>query len=130
MTGYADPEQLVGTWLQQQTGLQVHIDPDITQFMPFNAPAGHIQRAAGEGDTVLTLDSVLIDVDWYAEYADHARDAAHQTWNLLRLSLPLHTFDSGVFVKSVATVSAPSWAPATGIYRRSAAYRVILHGLV
>jgi hypothetical protein len=130
MTGYADGELLVAEWLQNQVGAQVTADPDFLQFAPFQEPVGHVQRAPGEGDTVLTLDSMLLDVDWYAELADHARDCAHQTWNLLRLSLPLHTFDNGVFCTGVSTVTAPFWAPATGVYRRSAAYRVILHGLI
>ncbi|GAA0494770.1 hypothetical protein Ade02nite_19750 [Paractinoplanes deccanensis] len=130
MAGYADGELLVAEWLQAQLGAQVHADPDIAKHMPFHTPAGHVQRAAGEGDTALTVDSMILDVDWYAEDADPAREYAHRTWNLMRLNLPLHTFGNGVLCKAVFTISAPSWAPATGVFRRSAAYRVILHGLI
>lgn len=130
MAGYPDGELLVAEWLQAHLGAQVYADPDISRHMPFHSPAGHVQRGSGEGDTFLTLDSMILDVDWYAEEADHARDFAGRTWDLMRLALPQHTWASGVTVSGVRTISAPSWAPAIGVYRRSAAYRVILHGLV
>ncbi len=130
MAGYPDGEALVSRWLHEQTGAQVYDDPDISQYMPFREPVAHVQRAAGEGDTRLTLDSMILDVDWFAEVADRAREYARQAWSLLRFELPLTTFDNGIFVTGVQTISAPSWAPATGVYRRSAAYRVILHGLI
>nr|WP_221374401.1 hypothetical protein [Actinoplanes polyasparticus] len=130
MAGYADGELLVAQWLQQQVGAQVHADPDVTRYLPFSEPVGHVQRGAGEGDTQLTLDFMVLDVDWYADEADHAREYAHRTWNLMRFDLPRHVFGNGIFVTGVSTLSAPSWAPATGVYRRSAAYRIILHGVV
>lgn len=130
MAGYADGELLIAEWLQAQTGAQVYADPDISPYLPFSEPLGHVQRSPGEGDTKLTLDAMLLDIDWHCEVADHARDFAHQTWNLMRFTLPLHTFVGGTFVTGVRTVSAPSWAPASGAYRRSAAYMVYLHGLV
>jgi hypothetical protein len=115
--------------VHQQTSRKTWADP-VLPTNDFTAPLGHFQRAPGEGDTALTLDSVLLDVDWYARVADHARKAAEQTRSLLRLTLPLHTFAGGPFVKSVFTVTAPFWAPATGVFRRSATYRIFLHGLV
>ncbi len=130
MAGYPDGENLVTKWLQAQLGAQMTDDPDILQYAPFHEPLGHVQRAAGEGDTRLTLDSMILDIDWLAEVADHAREFAHRTWNLMRFELPLHTFDNGIFCTGVQTLSAPAWAPATGVYRRSASYRVILHGLI
>jgi hypothetical protein len=130
MAGYADGELLVGEWLQAQLGAQVVVDPDLTPYLPFEQPVGHVQRGAGEGDTKLTLDSMLLDVDWYSDVADHAREYAHQTWNLMRFELPLHTFTGGIFCTGVQTITSPFWGPATGTYRRSATYRVILHGLI
>lgn len=130
MAGYADGELLVAEWLQAQTGAQVHADPDISPYLPFSEPLGHVQRGVGEGDRQLTLDAMILDIDWYAELADQARDYAHRTWNLMRFTLPLHAFSNGVFCTGVQTISAPSWAPATGVFRRSAAYRVVLHSLV
>ncbi len=76
----------------------------------------------------LLLEEQLTDEERLVR--DTARDYAHQAWNLLRLTLPLHTFDNGVFCTGVQTVTAPFWGPATGVYRRSASYRVILHGVV
>lgn len=127
--GYADPELLIAQWLHDQTGQLVHADPNIEKYLPFTAPVGHVQRGAGEGDFALTLDSVLLDVDWLAKDADHARDWAGRTWNLLRFQLPRTTFTNGILVTGVFTLTAPYWAPATGVYRRSAAYRVMLAGV-
>jgi hypothetical protein len=127
---YADPELLISTWLGAQTGKKTWADPVLPSTWTFAAPIGHVQRGAGEGDTVLTLDSVLLDIDWIAKVADHARECAEQTRALMRLTLPLTTFEGGPFVTGVQTVMAPCWTPATGVYRRSATYRVWLHGIV
>lgn len=127
---YADPELLISTWLGAQLNRKTWADPELPHNWNFAAPIGHVQRAPGEGDTALTLDSVLLDIDWLAKVADNARDCAERTRALMRLTLPLHTFDGGPFVTGVQTVTAPCWAPATGVFRRSATYRVWLHGLV
>lgn len=130
MTGYADAETLVAGWLHERVGQKTWADPRLPGNYPFTAPIGHIQRGAGGGDTAITLDSVILDVDWYAKDADHARRAAEQTRAELRLNLPLYTFDNGIFCKAVFTVTAPFWAPDPTVFRRSATYRVILHGML
>jgi hypothetical protein len=130
MVAYADPELLISEWLHEQTGRKAWCDPELPHNYSFTAPIYHVQRGQGEGDNVLTLDSAIIDLDTLAQNADHARSAAQEAWSLMRLTLPLHVFDGGIFITGVQTLSAPCWTPATGVYRRSAAYRVFLHGLI
>lgn len=130
MTGYADPEVLISEWLQQRLGLKTWADPRLPQNWTFTAPIGHVQRGQGDGDAALTLDAALVDVDWYAKNADHAREAAERSRYELRLHLPKWTWQSGVTVSGVQTVTAPFWAPDLDVFRRSATYRVIFHGLV
>jgi hypothetical protein len=131
MAGYADPELMISAWLGARLGgVKVWADPILPANWNFTAPIGHVQRGAGEGDTALTLDAVLLDVDWYAADADHARTMAEQCRTELRLNLPLHTFPNGVLCAAVQTVTAPFWAPDPVVFRRSASYRVILSGMV
>ena len=128
---YADPEVLVAGWLNGQLDAKTWADPGLPHNWNFTAPLGHVQRGQGEGDTVLTLDSALLDIDWYANDADHARAFAQQTWSLMRLTLPHYTWSSGVTVSGTFTVTPPFWAPSSpGVFRRAATYRVIFHGLV
>lgn len=126
MSGYADPELLVATWLHDQTGHKVWANPGIPPNWPFTAPLIHVQRGQGEGDTQLTLDLVLLDVDVYSKVADNARQVAEQVRGLIRLVLP-HTQVGPAFVTGTATASAPAWAPDPSVFRRTAAYRVFLH---
>jgi hypothetical protein len=131
MTGYADPELMISAWLGSRLGgVKVWADPMLPANWSFTAPIGHVQRGAGEGDTALTLDAVLLDVDWYAATADHARTMAEKCRTELRLNLPLHTFPNGVLVKAVDTLMAPCWGPDPTVFRRMASYRVILSGMV
>jgi hypothetical protein len=121
---------MVSEWTHGRLNLKTWADPLLPSDWRFTAPIGHFQRGRGEGDTRLTLDVVLLDVDWYAANADHARKAAEDNRSELRLNLPLHTFANGVFVKAVETVMAPVWLPDPKVYRRGASYRIYLHGLV
>jgi hypothetical protein len=130
VSGYADPELLVSDWLKTRTGKKTWADPRLPHNYDFTAPIGHVQRGAGSGDTALSLDSVVLDIDWYAKVADHARVLAQQTWAEMRLNLPHYTWSNGVTVSGVSTLTAPFWAPDPSVFRRSATYRVILHGLV
>jgi hypothetical protein len=43
--------------------------------------------------------------------------------------LPRTTLPGGIFVKRVQA-SPPRWAPDPQIYRRTATYRVLLHGVI
>ena len=130
MGGYADPERLVADWLHERLGCKMWADPRLPADWPFDAPLGHVQRGQDTGDAALTLDMAILDVDFYAKVADHARQAADRARTELRLNLPGHTWPSGVTVSGVTTVAAPFWAPDPNVYRRSATYRVVLHGLL
>ena len=127
---YADPELLVAEWLHGQLSVKTWADPELPERWDYTAPLVWIQRGQGSGDTVLTLDDVLLDVAVLAKIADNARETAELVRREIRLNLPLTTFDNGVFCTGSSTFSAPSWAPATGVFRREATYRVILHGVV
>jgi hypothetical protein len=127
---YADPELLISEWIKDRTGKKTWADPRLPHNYDFTSPIGHVQRGAGGGDTALSLDSVVLDIDWYAKIADHARVLAQQTWAEMRLNLPLTTFANGIFCKAVFTVTAPFWGPDPSVFRRSATYRVVLHGLI
>jgi hypothetical protein len=142
VTGYADPEVLIQTWLHEQTAAKTWADPRLPGNWSFTAPLVHVQRGQDFGDERLSLDIALIDIDVYGKDPDHTRALAEQVRGLMRLALPLHTFDSGVFVKAVFTVMAPTWLPYRdpggstrqaidpNIARRGSTYRVVLHGMV
>jgi hypothetical protein len=130
VTGYADPELLIATWLHDTLDIKVWADPRLDPNWNFKAPVAHVQRGSGLGTPALSLDDVTLDVDVYAAVADHARKAAADIWAALTLQLPLTTFPNGVLVKLVNVIAPPAWAPDPGVYRRTAAYRVILHGFV
>lgn len=131
MTGYPDPETLVADWLKTVLpGRKVWADPRLPADWPFTAPIGHVQRGTDAGEVALSLDVALLDIDWVAKNADHARQAAADTRDQMMLNLPRYTFPNGIFVKAVQTVTAPCWTPSESLYRRSATYRVTLHGLI
>lgn len=129
MTGYADPELLVSEWLRERLDCKMWADPRLPSDWPFEAPLGHVQRGGGSGDTVLTLDVALLDLDFYAKVADNARVMAERARTELRLHLPGYTWPDGVTVSGVETVTAPFWAP-DPVFKRSATYRVVLHSAV
>lgn len=128
--GYGDPELLVSDWVQARLQIKTWCDPILPANWPFTAPLAHFQRGRDQGDSQLTLDVALLDVDVYAANADHARETAELIRGVLRLELPHHTFDNGAFVTGVETQMAPCWAPDPKVSRRSASYRVTLHGMV
>lgn len=142
MSAYGDPELLITDWLRLQLGkVKVWADPNLPDKWEFDAPIVHVQRGQDFGDSVLTLDSVLLDFDVYSMVADHARALGEQIRTLVRLTLPLHTFDNGLLVKSTGTVMAPCWLPfrdpagsnrsavSANIARRGATYRVLMSGM-
>jgi hypothetical protein len=129
MTTYADPELLISTWLHTR-GHLVRADPHLRSDSWTRAPITHIQRTPGYGGLALTLDDPLLDFDTYAGQAATARDESNALWAVMTLELPKTTLPGGIFVMKV-DATPPCWAPATnGAYRRTAAYRVILHGLI
>lgn len=144
MTGYADPELLVVGWLKTRldAGVKVWANPTLPYGWQFDAPLVHVQRGQDIAEPALSLDIALLDIETYSAEPDNARALADQIRGLMRLELPLTTFANGVFCKAVTTVSAPTWAPfrdpaasnrsgtSPTVARRSAAYRVILHGFV
>ncbi len=128
MSSYADPELLLGAWLEAR-GHNVFVDPNLPANAWAQAPITHIQRSPGFGGMPLTLDDPLFDFDTYAGRADHASTEAGKLWTAMTLALPGATLAGGIFVKKVEA-TPPCWAPASGVHRRTAAYRVILHGLI
>lgn len=130
MTGYGDPELLVGRWLRDRLNIKVFLDPNLPADWPFTAPIAHLQRGSGLGASPLSLDDVVLDIDVYAAKADSARKTADDIWSAMTLGLQLTTFPNGVLVKLSQAVSQPTWAPDPKVYRRTAAYRVLLHGFV
>ena len=125
--GYADVETFLAEWLKTTLTIKTWADPKLNEEWRYEAPLTHVQRAPGEGDNALTLDSALLDLDTYAARADHARMVAEQIRYAIRVVLPLHTAPSGLFIKATQTVMAPVWLPDPRVYRRSATYRLILH---
>lgn len=144
MTQYADPELLVAGWLKTKLDpkTKVWADPTLPYGWQFAAPLVHIQRGQDFGDEKLSLDAAILDIEVYATVVDHARAVADQVRGLMRLHLPLYTWDNGIFCTGVQAVTAPMWLPfqdpaastrsgtSPTVARRSAAYRVILHGFV
>lgn len=129
---YADPELLIHDWLANELGnkIRVYADPGLPPNWAFTAPLVHLQRGAS-GGLALSLDDVTLDVDVYSKVADHARAVAQQVWAAMTLPgrLPLTTFQpSGILVKASVVTMPPRWTPDPSVRRRSASYRVILHG--
>lgn len=127
---YADPETRIAEWLHTKLKCKMWADRDLPANYDFTAPIGHLQRAAGEGDSVLTLDTAVLDLDFYGRDADRVRAYAEQARYEIRLNLRGYTWPDGVTVNGATTISAPTWAPDPQVFRRTAAYRVILHGLI
>lgn len=130
MTGYADPELLVGQWIRDTLNIKVWNDPRPPPNRAFTAPLAHVLRAPSGNPAPLTIDDMLLDCDVYASVADHARDTAARIWSAMTLQLPKTTFANGAFVKASTASTPPFWSPDPKVYRRSATYRVILHALV
>ncbi len=128
MAGYGDPELLVAQWIEDTLNIPCRADPNLRPEWWADAPMAHVQRGQGLGQVPLSLDDATLDVDVYSHDADHARDAAHRIWMAVLTQLPKTTFLSGIFVTGAFCLSAPAWAPDPTSFRRSAAYRVILHG--
>ncbi len=130
MAGYGDPELLVAQWIVDHLDIPARADPDLRPDWWAAAPMAHVQRGQGSSGLALSLDDVTLDVDVYGAQAATVRDAAHRIWTAMTLDLPLTTFDNGIFVTGSKAITAPLWAPDPSAFRRSAAYRVILHGVI
>ncbi len=129
MSSYADPELLIADWLRDLLDIKTWADPDLPSNYSFQAPIAHVQRGAG-GTAPLTLDDITLDIDVYAARTDHARNTAADIWAAMTLQLPRTTFANGAFVTLAQAITAPMWAPATGVKRRTAAYRIVMHSLI
>ena len=129
MSGYADPELLVADWLRDLLSVKTWTDPRLPPNWAFTAPIAHIQRGASLGALPLTLDDVTLDIDVYAGDADTARDTQNAIWSAMETKLPLTTFGNGAFVRQVQTLTRPMWTPDPRVYRRTAAYRLVLHAV-
>lgn len=124
---YADPELLVAEWLRDTLDLKTWADPRLPERWDDSAPLAHVQRTPGGGDTRLTLDAAVLDIEVYSAIADNARTTAGLIWSAMRLRLPRHTTESGAFVTGVTTLVAPQWLPDPKYFRRSATYGVWVH---
>lgn len=130
MSDYGDPELLIAGWIVSELGIACRADPNLRPDSWAMAPVAHVQRGQGAGRLALTLDDCTLDVDVYSSVAAHARETAQRIWVAMTLELPLTTFENGIFVTHVSATTAPCWAPDPSAFRRTAAYRVILHGLI
>lgn len=124
---YADAETLLAAWLHTTLNIKTWVDPKLPPRWDYTSPLTHIQRSPGDGDTALTLDTAVLDVDVYAALADNARVTAERIRRAVRLELPLHTTADGTFIQSAQTVMAPVWLSDPAVFRRSATYRLFLH---
>ncbi len=129
MAGYADPELLIAEWLYQQIDSKVWTSWKLPSNERFVAPLTHLLRASSPNDLAITLDDVLLDADTYSADEDTCREVSRQVWNAMVFALPRTTFDNGIFVKK-CSATPPAWAPDPSVYRRTAAYRLVLHGVV
>jgi hypothetical protein len=129
MSSYADPELLVAEWLKAELDVKVWADPIPPSNAWTTAPWVWVQRGQAPNTLALTLDDVLLDCDSYAADPDKARALGGRVRDAMMLALPLTTFSNGLFVTRVSTEAAPAWAPDPK-FRRAAAYRVVMHGLV
>jgi hypothetical protein len=129
LTGYADPELLIGAWIRDTLKVKVWCDPDAPPNAWASAAWVWVQRGQSLGSVPISLDNPLLDCDSFAAKADHARDLGQALWSAMVLQLPRTTFANGVFVKDVTCFSQPRWAPDPK-FKRAAAYSVILHGFV
>lgn len=127
--GYSDPEVLIARWLHDLLGVKTWSDPRLPSNARFTEPVAHVQRGQSLATLAKTLDDVTLDVDVYAHVADHARDTAARICTAMEFVLPKYTFPNGLFVTGVTATLRPIWAPDPAVYRRTATYRVILHGL-
>ena len=129
---YADVETLMASWLATRFDgwlrTKMWTDPRLPERWQFEAPLVHIQRT-GDGDTRLSLDAAIVDIDVYARIADNARQVAERVRSEVRLHLPAYTLPSGVTVSGTQTITAPAWRPDPDVYRRGATYRVFVHGM-
>lgn len=124
---YADAETFLAAWLIETLSIRTWADPNLKPDWKYEAPVHHIQRAPSEGDATLTLDGAVLDIDTYAAVAANAREEAEVVRHAIRVTLPHHTTDDGVFVQATQTVMAPVWLPDPKVFRRSATYRLFLH---
>lgn len=124
---YADAETFLAAWLVGELSIKTWADPKLDPGWRYEAPLAHIQRSPGEGDTALTLDAALIDVDVYAAVAANAREVAELIRRAVRVTLPGYTTADGVSVQGTRTVMAPVWLPDSKVFKRSATYQLFLH---
>jgi len=129
VTGYADPELLITEWMRDTIGGKFWTSYHLPPNERYVAPLTHVLRDISPNDLPLTLDDVLLDANTYAADEDRCKAVSLDIWNAMVFKLPGTVFGNGVLVKH-CRATPPIWAPDPSVYRRTAAYRVILHGVI
>lgn len=135
---YADPEQIVATWLrtnvfpgtgEDRVRVVTGEDFDLNTQQSMRL-VRVVQIPSSPGDAVITLDIADVELNWYARTRDRVRDLANQTRAEMRYRLEKATDPTtGAFVKQVRWLAAPAQAPSESsmYFRRMATARLWLH---
>lgn len=137
---YADPEQIVKSWLI------THVFPGVGEdrvrvftgeVIPAELNVQHSQRlvrilqiSSSPGDAVVTLDIADLEINCYARTRNRVRDLANQVRVSMRYQLERSTDpDTGAFVKQVRWLASPAQVPSesSGFQRRMATCRLWIH---
>lgn len=135
---YADPEQVLATWLRTnvfpgagEDRVRVvtgdDFDLNVQQSMRLIRV---VQVPSSPGDAVLTLDIADLEINWYARDRDRVRDLANEARAAMRYQFERTTdAATGAFVKQVRFLSVPAHAPSESsmYFRRVATARLWIH---
>lgn len=135
---YADPEQIVATWLRTnvfpgagQDRVRVVTGEDfLLNIQQSQRLVRVVQIPSSPGDAVPTLDVADVELNWYARDLDRVRDLANETRVAMRYQLEQTTDPAtGAFVTQVRFLAAPAQAPSESsmFFRRVATARVWIH---
>jgi hypothetical protein len=137
---YADPEQLVATWLvanvfpgsgQDRVRVETgEVDPEKFNVQHAMRLIRIVQLPSSPGDAEPTLDIADLELNWYARTRDRARDIANQTRAEMRYRLEKATDPTtGAFVKQVRWPGTPVQVPSdTAMYfRYRGTARLVIH---
>lgn len=134
---YADPEQILATWLTTnvfpgtgQDRVRVVTGEDLPKNLQHAQRVVRVVQIQSPGDAQPTLDIADLELNWYARTRDRARDIANQTRAAMRYQLEKATDPAtGAFVKQVRFLASPAQAPSdtSAFFRRVATARLWIH---